>query len=105
MQHVQIHTYISTHSLTCSHDMQAHTHIHTHTLPDMLARHTGSHAHSLTCSHDIQADTHIHAHSLTCLHDIQADTHIHTLYCCTHTYTHVQLNTLLLTLIVPVEIL
>ena len=130
-----MHVYTFTHrnSVThtidnvCDHTQHAthtHTYSHVHTLTHMLARYAGSHTHTHTHSHARMTYrlTHTYTHSLTCSHDIQAHTHIHTLtdmlawhtgshtytctlHCCTHTHTRVQLNTLLLALIVPVEVL
>ena len=58
--------------------------------------------HSLTCSHDMQAHTYTYTHT----HSHVCTTYwlTHTL-CCKHTPTCVQLNTLILTLLVPVEVL
>ena len=49
--------------------------------------------------------THTHAHTLTHMLTWHAGSHTYTLHCCKHIHTGVQLNSLLLTLLVPVEAL
>ena len=80
---------------------------YTHTCTDMLAPHAGPHTHTHTRSHAhttyrlTHTYTHIHSHA----HTTYRLTHPYILDCCKHTHPHVQLNTLLLTLLVPVKVL